>query len=692
MKKLFISAVLILLALASFSQWDWSNPSPFGWYLSDVHFPDEQTGYIVGEKGVVLKTTDAGTNWEIKPTGTLCNLKMVWFTDIETGFVTGNGGFIMKTSDGGDTWQELESGTTENFNDIFFINSSTGFIAGMNGQLLRTTDGGETWNRAFINIYSDVYSVHFVNENVGYAAASMRTVYKTINGGDTWTSTSGDPYLELLSIFFLTPNTGYVAGNHNFMMKTTNGGESWTHFQSNLPIDHIHFINEQTGYALSFDTFLGVSQLVKTVNGGTTWIPVGMDHCVSYFFTDNNTVFGAAYPGKIYKSTDAGVSYVNYTTTVTESDLRDVHFIDENTGYAVGHYYDDSGLNFGQVIKTTNAGESWQIIDDGQFEHLVSVYFTDVNVGYISGWNGEIFKTTDGGQSWDNLLDIPGTTLRDLTFVNENTGYVAGEYIGTGTILRTNDGGISWNSVFEGSPVRGIHFVDENLGFAILSYAVLKTENGGDDWIEIPLNNNGILLDVFFVNQNVGFVCGFAGDFYKTTDGGETWINLSQQFGKSFLSIYFVNESDGYMCGDNCSFYQTSNGGLNWTSIDYLSCIGYGTVYFTNELTGYIVGDEGRIFKTTNGGLVFAEQNIKPESGFSLFPNPTNSSVTIRTNDNSSGFPVNISILNCNGMLVKTEKQKVLPHQIDISNLATGIYFLRIETAKSVEIRKLVKM
>jgi photosystem II stability/assembly factor-like uncharacterized protein len=476
------------------------------------------------------------------------------------------------------------------------------------------------------------------------------------------------------------------------MMKTTNGGASWTHFQSNLPIDHIHFINEQTGYALSYDTFIGVSQLVKTTNGGTTWIPVGMDHCVSYFFTSENTVFGTAFPGKIYKSTDAGVTYVNYTTTVTEADLRDVHFADETTGYAVGHYYDNSGLNYGQVLKTTDAGESWQIIDNGQFEHLVSVYFTDVNVGYISGWNGKIYKTTNGGQFWDNLLNIPGTTLRDITFVNENTGFVAGEYIGTGSILKTTDGGISWNSVFEGSPVRGIHFVDENLGFAILSFAVLKTENGGDDWIEIPINNNGILLDVFFVNQNVGYACGFAGDFYRTTDGGETWINLSGQFYNSLLNMYFVDEYTGYMCGDGCTFYQTEDGGYSWTRLDYLSCIGYGTVVFTSELTGYIVGDEGRIFKTTNGGLVFAKQNIKPEPGFTLFPNPTNSTVTIETIDNSSALPVNISIINCNGKMVKTVRDKILPTQIDISYLSAGIYFLRIESARAVEIRKLIKM
>jgi photosystem II stability/assembly factor-like uncharacterized protein len=686
MKKLFVTAVLILSVLASFSQWNWSNPAPFGWYLSDVHFPDEQTGYIVGEKGVVLKTTDAGTNWEIKPTGTLRNLKMVWFTDIETGFVTSNGGFIMKTNDGGDTWQELESGTTENFNDIFFINSSTGFVAGMNGQLLRTTDGGETWNRAFINIYSDVYSVHFVNENVGYAAASMRTVYKTTNGGDTWTSTSGDPYLNLKSIFFLNQNLGYVAGASNFMMKTTNGGNTWSHFQSNLTVESLTFLDESTGFALAY------GELVKTVNGGIHWTPVGLTDCYSYQFTNNNTVFGVGSNGRLFKSDDSGVTSSFYTTCVSEAHLHDVHFPDANTGYIVSQYNVSAGLRYGHVIKTTDAGETWQITADGDFGRLTSVYFTDANTGYMVCGYGKIYKTTDGGFVWDTLANSYNSFLNEIVFVNSNTGFIAGEN-NNGIILKTTDAGMSWNTVYESFyPVRGIQFVNENAGYAILSNSVLKTENGGDDWIEIPINNNGILLDVFFVNQNVGYACGFEGDFYRTTNGGETWINLSGQFYNSFLNMYFVDEFTGYMCGDGCTFFQTDNGGYNWTRLDYLSCIGYGTVVFTNELTGYIVGDEGRIFKTTNGGLVFAEQNIKPEPGYSLFPNPSNSTVTIETIDNSRGLPANISIINCNGKMLKTIRDKILPAQMDISYLSAGVYFLRIESAHAVEIRKLIKM
>lgn len=687
MKKLSITVVMILSALASFSQWNWSNPTPFGYHLSDVHFPDENTGYIVGEKGTVLKTTDAGTSWNFMPSGTLRRLEMVWFTNTETGYVTSDSGFIMKTTDGGETWQELQSGTTEEFNDIYFYNETLGFIAGMNGQLLRTTDGGETWQRAFIDIYSDVYSVHFVDENVGYAAASMRTVFKTVDGGDTWSNTSGDPYLNLRSIFFLDAMKGYVSGSSNFMMKTTNGGFSWTHFQSNRPIEQMQFIDELTGYALSYN------ELVKTTNGGTTWTPLGMTDCLSYSFANSNTVFGVGYTGRLLKSEDAGVTSGNYTTSVTDADLEDVHFPDANTGYIVSQYDVSTGLRYGKVLKTTDAGETWQITADGDFGRLTSVYFTGVNTGYMVCSYGKIYKTTDGGYLWDTLASYKDLSLSEVTFVDENTGFVAGEGNGAGTILKTNDGGLSWGSIYEGDrPVRGIHFIDENVGYAILYSSVIKTINGGLEWTETNISNDGILMDVFFVNQSIGYVCGFMGNFYKTTNGGETWIHLPTQFSNYLMCMYFVDENTGYMCGDGCTFFQTDNGGSNWTSLDYFSCSWSNSVWFTDDLNGYIVGGNGKILKTTNGGLVFLEAHPVPESTISVFPNPANTTITINTADIANGLPVVITVLNCNGMQVMKRKYKNMPVLMDISTLATGIYLLRIETANTVEVRKLVKM
>ncbi len=682
MKKAILSAAFILIALLAFPQWEWRNPYPFGNYLKDVYFPNENTGYITGSKGLLLKTTDAGLSWEKIETPTEKNLKHVWFANSETDYVTGEEGFIMKTTDGGSSWLIQESGTTEVFNDIFFLNENIGYIAGMNGQLLRTTNGGETWNRAFISIYSDVYSVHFVNSNVGYAAASMRTVYKTVDGGNSWTSTSGDPYLNLLSIYFLDANIGYVAGQSNFMMKTTNGGNFWTHFQSNRPIEKMQFINELTGYALSYN------ELVKTINGGTTWNPVGMEDCLSFCFSNPNTVYGVGGNGRLLKSEDSGVTSTNYTFSVTNANLEDVHFPDENTGYIVSQYDVGAGLRYGQVLKTTDGGDTWLITADGDFGRLTSVFFTDVNTGYMVCGYGKIYKTTDGGYLWDTLAVSYDNYLSEIVFVNSNTGFIAGQS-SNGIILKTNDAGTTWQTVYEGSsPVRGIHFIDENIGYGILYSSILKTINGGMSWTETPINQS-IILDVFFLNQDIGYVCGYMG-LHKTTDGGETWTELPGPWMGHLINIFFVDENTGYISGDGGSFYQTNDGGLTWTNLRPTP-LANSTLWFTNNLTGIAVCLFGNIFKTTNGGQVSADQSIyKNPQEYSLYPNPASKSITISSEYARPGENANIRIFSCDGKLMLNQKCIGIPCQLDVATLSSGLYLLKIQTNGYTETRKLV--
>jgi hypothetical protein len=59
------------------------------------------TGYIVGGGGLILKTTNGGTNWVQQISETSVSLHSVYFTDSITGYAVGDGGTILKTINGG---------------------------------------------------------------------------------------------------------------------------------------------------------------------------------------------------------------------------------------------------------------------------------------------------------------------------------------------------------------------------------------------------------------------------------------------------------------------------------------------------------------------------------------------------------------------------------------------------------------
>ncbi|MCX6256985.1 MAG: YCF48-related protein [Bacteroidia bacterium] len=208
--------------------------------LRSVCFPDANTGYIVGDNGTILKTTDNGSNWNSQFSGTLNNLMSVCFIDADTGIVVGIAGTttfetILKTTDGGITWNNNFSTDQTAFyvHSVFCTNSSVGYIAlgGCNinwctGGISKTTDGGITWNYVYISgSHPDLMcSIYFPDVNVGYAAGNYGTIIKTTDGGNNWTTTASGTSNDLYSVYFTDSVHGYAVGANGTILRTSNGG------------------------------------------------------------------------------------------------------------------------------------------------------------------------------------------------------------------------------------------------------------------------------------------------------------------------------------------------------------------------------------------------------------------------------------------------------------------------------------
>ena len=77
-------------------------------------------------------------------------------------------------------------------------------------------------------------------------------------------------------------------------------------------------------------------------------------------------------------------------------------------------------------------------------------------------------------------------------------------------------------------------------------------------------------------------------------------------------------------------------------------------------------------------------RNINSSDNVTVFPNPAKELLTVQFSDNSENHT--IKMMNELGQLVLQTRNR----QIDVSNIANGIYFLNIETGNSTENRKIV--
>ncbi len=118
-------------------------------YLFKIHFQDENTGFISGLGGVILKSEDGGSTWTYRQT----DRKQALFSVANSNdriLAIGEKGLVQASTDGGETWSQPDRGFPTMFtfsrNVTFAPNGTRGFIVGQGGKILRSEDGGANWD------------------------------------------------------------------------------------------------------------------------------------------------------------------------------------------------------------------------------------------------------------------------------------------------------------------------------------------------------------------------------------------------------------------------------------------------------------------------------------------------------------------------------------------------------------------
>jgi len=111
--------------------------------LYSVQFTDSNRGWIVGDLGIIILTTDGGTNWDFAASGTTDVLRSVHFINEITGWAVGEDGTILKSSNGGINWSSDTSGTRGWLYSVHFTDYNSGcWAVGEGGAILHTTNSG----------------------------------------------------------------------------------------------------------------------------------------------------------------------------------------------------------------------------------------------------------------------------------------------------------------------------------------------------------------------------------------------------------------------------------------------------------------------------------------------------------------------------------------------------------------------
>lgn len=707
---MLLMCLLAVPELTAFAQWQWLNPKPQGNDLVAVDFISADTGYALGWRGPIMKTTDGGLTWDIPcdrdfNTGdyTLNNLD---FLDADTGYIVGNH-VILKTTDGGQSWISL----TGSYQPVLyyepqFFDTRSGYvygnyIGGASGGIYKTVDGGLNWT--VLSCPWGATAMHFFNPDTGWVA-SYDGLFRTTDGCSSWVKKSTEDvfYYE---VFFYNTMLGWARGGfNNEFFRTTDGGETWieTHIGSwNFEYNEIFFIDELTGWMAGYEK--DPVRVRKSTDGGVTWLEClhsNLSALKSMCVLDENRIWAVGTNGWIFRTSDGGSSWdtlssgtrnkINTIITTQAGATGDV-----DTIWAVG-----SG---GLMMQTTDGGNNWTIFPLGTGNELMDICFTDLNTGYVTGYDDAIYKSTDGGGTWSFLPIGQGMDFTALFFIDADSGWMT---TNDGRVVKTDNGGQTWQevTVAPGCRLNDICFTNGSHGIATgidgNDYGhYYTTLDGGETWSSSLIYH--LLYKVKFLNDSVGWMLAkdrwYENESFimKTTDKGVTW-HKSQKFGPKPADFTFINESVGWVVGELGWVLSTTNGGSSWNPEEKeLTLYGLTSCFATGLRDLWIAGQKGTIARLCADTLFFdvPDQDVNTSSDLKIIPNPFRECAQIQFESDGS-TPVIIDIFDLFGRSIERKKLENYTegpgYQFCRNHRPPGIYLIRVQTGGKVICGKMV--
>ena len=707
------------------------GPTYPGISFNKVFFLNATTGWAVGSTGLVMKTTNAGTEWTRFATDTLNTNYSVHFLDVNTGFVGGGKRTYYKTTNAGTAWVATVVSsipdTAATIRAIYFADAQRGWIlstlSSTNGRILHTTDGGTTWTLDLTVAANNMIDMSFSKPNVGVATGkSVGTLYYTSNGS-TWTlaptpSLGGFTYTrsDVRAVHMVDSVTAYATGwgssaaglQPSIQLKTTDAGATWTYLtqaEANRTYDNlfgIWFKDRNNGIAVG--GAIRGSVVVRTTDGGANWTQLSFP-CGAQLNTvhgSGNNVWIGGSDGVLYYSSNFGDAW-QLLTPVPSASIYVMQFVGTSTGYAAG--FD------GIFMKTTDKGVTWKssfIVANKLSPNINGMYFAADNIGYAAHSYRMVSKTTDGGTTWSMVLpDTSAATVSSgaVYFVDQNLGFVTGQMSSTvSAIHKTTNGGGSWTTTTGtvAKSLRAVAFASATVGAVVgdgLTGAF--TTNGGSTWTAstfagVPGGSaTANLRGVTFLDATTALACGDK-VILKSTNAGATWNYVTTPANILLYGVGKQNASIAYAVG-NGEVWKTTDAGATWSNIIETSVTGILYSVAVNQNNHVWIGGASSAIYTTSPLTAVNSGPIVPDQ-FALkqnYPNPFNPNTNISF-VLPRGSKVTMKVYSVIGEEVATiidgENLTAGEHTYSFGalNISSGVYYYRLEAGNFVQTRKMV--
>ncbi|MCG3111919.1 MAG: YCF48-related protein [Candidatus Manganitrophus sp. SB1] len=629
-----VQSKTIEVGLSNPVAWKHQNPKPTSYPINDVTFSEEGVAWAVADSGTILRSPpdspDYGNNWIPVVSGTGEDLRAIRFVNPLEGWIVGDGGTILHSSNGGAIWETESSSTTQPLQSVYFLDASHGWAVGDAGTILYR-DGGGSW-APIASGRTDQLTHVFMND-----ATHGWITTNNANDSILWTDDNWAGILpqdrksarQLYSLFFLPkdPNSPFpdrlegwavgapdLGGNGSILhIYSDTGAEPWTTEMvasgTTSTLLDVFMSTPSLGWAIGGDDNTGAGTILQW--NGAAWLPVTFNAgdpslpSAKYFrgvASNNGNGVAAGLSGMVFTSFN-GTAWDNVSGP-SMNHLKSVGFaLDGVNGWAVG--------DAGTVLTTSTGGSSWikQSAGASDFNSLSVVSATDA---WAVTSNRQIYHYSSGAWGLNTTLTSSGS-LKGVHFANATNGWAVGRVVNGATTRQVYYyNGTTWSPqasacIPAAATMNGIYFLDASRGWMVgTSGWTARTTDGGASWACTQATPTTTTWNaVHFISASTGWAVGNSGRIYRTTDGGVTWSPQTSTTTSALFAVRFSDANNGWVVGAAGMVLYTQNGGSTWTRQSQVGTNqNLNGLYFApGGLEGWAVGNNGVLLHTGSGGV-----------------------------------------------------------------------------------------
>jgi photosystem II stability/assembly factor-like uncharacterized protein len=255
----------------------------------------------VGDRGIVLVSTDGAASWTQSRVPTRSMLTGVFFYDDQLGWAVGHDALVLKTEDGGVSWRRVNFAPELELPlfDVWFADADHGLAVGAYGFVLDTSDGGETWNERTLDA-------------ADFGATTAEAEAGSADGGDeedaSWEEEPPQDY-HLNNIAAGADGRLYIAAEAGHVFRSDDAGQTWIRMPSDYDGSFFGGTVLSNGDVLMYGL---QGTMYRSSDGGETWreIDTGVSTTlIDGAELDDGTVVVVGVSGTVLVSRDHGESF-----------------------------------------------------------------------------------------------------------------------------------------------------------------------------------------------------------------------------------------------------------------------------------------------------------------------------------------------------------------------------------------------